>query len=338
MTCKEGYETILGREAALYRLNCQAQGSGWVLARGDQPGALPVPFGELCFAYAVLESPIAVEAAAVNSLVGRLVDEFTQHIGTQRIDAPWPRLFFSSGDERLIQHAGTVEKCWLEKVQKKMSRVVKLSRVGIPAAPSFAAGFFVHFTGFNKTLVAFKALSQGQQRMKMDPQAPSRSYLKIEEAFHVSGREPKENERVIDLGAAPGGWSHGALKRGAYVTAIDNGPLREPVRSHPKIRHLQTDALKYRPERDLPVDWLLCDVLEDPDVILELLRQWLGNKWCRRFVVNLKVGRLDPVMLLKRIRHIREGLAPLCQSLCVRHLYHDREEVTLMGEVRCEKE
>lgn len=331
ITCKEGYETILSRETALYGLNAPVQGRGWLLARGDQP---TVPFAEFCFAYAILESPFAVEAPSVNSLVGKLADEFMQHIGTQRIDAPWARLFFSSGDERLIQHAGTVEKCWLEKAQKKMSRVVKLSRAGIPSGASFSDGFFVHFTGFNKALVSFRALSQGQRRMKMDPQAPSRSYLKIEEAFHVLGQEPGAHAQVIDLGAAPGGWSHGALRRGAYVTAIDNGPLREPVKSHPNIRHLQADALTYRPDRDLPVDWLLCDVLEDPDVILVLLRQWLGQKWCRRFVVNLKVGRLDPVMLIKRVRNIREGLAPLCQSLCVRHLYHDREEVTLMGEAR----
>jgi 23S rRNA (cytidine2498-2'-O)-methyltransferase len=170
--------------------------------------------------------------------------------------------------------------------------------------------------------------------MMMDPQAPSRSYLKIEESFRIFGRAPGDGETVIDLGAAPGGWSLSALKRGATVIAIDNGPLREPVLSHPNIRHLKADALKYEPRENGPVDWLLCDVLEDPDLIINLLRKWLSRKWCRCFVVNLKVGRHDPVTVLRKLKDPSEGLARHCRTLLVRQLYHDREEITLMGEVK----
>ncbi|OGW95995.1 MAG: hypothetical protein A2Y04_03770 [Omnitrophica WOR_2 bacterium GWC2_45_7] len=110
---------------------------------------------------------------------------------------------------------------------------------------------------------------------------------------------------MINLGAAPGGWSYSALKRGARVTAIDNGPLKGPVASHPHISHLKVDAFKYRYNRSHPADWLFCDILEKPEVILELLHEWLSRRWCRRFVVNLKVGRTDPILLLKKIRDTR---------------------------------
>ena len=40
------------------------------------------------------------------------------------------------------------------------------------------------------------------------------------------GLEPMPGERVCDLGAAPGGWSYSAAKRGASVVAVDNGPLK----------------------------------------------------------------------------------------------------------------
>jgi 23S rRNA (cytidine2498-2'-O)-methyltransferase len=249
-----------------------------------------------------------------------------------RIDAPWPFLFSSSGNEQLIHRAKTTQECWLEKIQKKVSRVAKLSKEGMPQGPKFSEGFFVHFTDFDKAFVSFKAFSQGQQRMSMDPEAPSRSFLKLEEAFRVFGCEPKEDDVVVDLGAAPGGWSHSALKRGASVTAIDNGPLRDPVKSHKKMQHFKVDALTYEYEQENAADWLLCDILEKPSIILDLLHKWLSQKWCRRFIVNFKVGRSDPILLLKEIRDARKGLLPYCDRLIIRHLYHDREEITLMGE------
>ena len=68
--------------------------------------------------------------------------------------------------------------------------------------------------------------------------------------------------------------------------------------------------------------------VEDPDRIADLLAQWLDRGWCRRFVVNLKFGRHDPLRVLERAR----ALAPKCSLLRVRHLFHDREELTLVGE------
>jgi 23S rRNA (cytidine2498-2'-O)-methyltransferase len=335
ITCKIDFEEILARELAAYNVSFQERGEGWILARESTQAlstASETSLSDLCFAYHILENPACVNAPSVNGFAEKLADIFMEHIRSMRINDPWPFLFSSSGNEQLIHRAKTVSECWLEKIQKKMSRVAKLSNEGIPQGPQFAEGFFVHFTDFDKAFISFKALSQGQQRMSMDDEAPSRSFLKIEEAFHVFGREPKENDIVIDLGAAPGGWSYSALKRGAIVTAIDNGPLRDPVASHKKIRHLKVDALKYVHDQEKAVDWLLGDILENPGMILGRLRQWLSQKRCRYFVANLKVGRADPILLLKEIKDANKGILPYCTRLVVRHLYHDREEITLMGE------
>ncbi len=326
ITCKKGCEKILANEVALYHGKFLTKGRGWILTQWNE--ASPE---DLCFAYYIFENPLKVSATSVNSLTEKLLDLFTTHIKEKRITKSWPCLFSSSGEEQLIHHAKTVEKNWLDKLQKKMSRVAKLSQKDIPHS-SFAEGFFVHFINFNEAFVAFKALGAEQQRMQMDPQAPSRSYLKIEEAFRIFGYAPGENDTVIDLGAAPGGWSHSALKRGATVTAIDNGPLKGVVVSHPKILHLKVDAFTYTYAHSQPADWLLCDILEKPEVVLELLHKWLSQKWCRRFIVNLKVGRANPILLLKKIRDPRKGIASYCGLLRVKQLYHDREEITLMGE------
>jgi len=328
ITCKEGYEKILANEAVLYHGKPQTKGHGWILVQWNDTWPQ-----DLCFAYHIFKNPLKVSATSVNDLTEKLLHLFTTHIKEKRIVQSWPLLFASSGDEKLIHRAKTVEKNWRDKLQKKMSRVAKLSQKGIPQGSKWVEGFFVHLTDFDEAFVSFQALAARQQRMQMDPQAPSRSYLKIEEAFHIFGYTPEENDTVIDLGAAPGGWSHSALKRGASVTAIDNGPLKGPVASHPKISHLKIDAFKYKHNRSQPADWLLCDILDKPEVVLELLDEWLSHKWCRRFIVNLKIGQNDPILLLKKIKNPRKGIASHCTFLYVKQLYHDREEITLMGKV-----
>jgi len=155
--------------------------------------------------------------------------------------------------------------------------------------------------------------------------------LKIEEAYHILGCQPKINETVIDLGAAIGGWSYSALKRGAKVIAIDNASLREPVKSHPKLTHLREDALKFRPNKHKSADWLFCDIIENPETILELLSTWLRKAWCRNFIVTLKIGHSDPVALIEKINAGQTKITPYCSSLKIRQLYHNREEITLIG-------
>lgn len=333
LTCKEGFEKVLGRELVTYGIKPQAQGAGWVMAEGD-PSVLTSSGNGLCFACDIFLDPADIQAESVNGFIRALVDLFTAHLGDGKLDGAWPYFFVSFGDEKLGRFTQSLKDRWLEALRKKMSRIARSGTDSIPQSRGFVDGFFVVLTDFNKAKVFHKAMSQGQQRMKLDPQSPSRSYLKLEEAFHVLGFGPKEGERVVDLGAAPGGWSLSALKRGGVVIAVDNGPLREPVKSHPKLTHLQVDAFRYQPAGPEPVDWLLCDVLEAPEMIMGLLRQWFQKKWCRYFIVNLKLGREDPTALLALIRDDNKGLSAYCQSLCIRQLYHDREEITLMGTLK----
>jgi 23S rRNA (cytidine2498-2'-O)-methyltransferase len=329
ITSKEDFEKILANEAAAYQGKLLTKGRGWILVQWDT--SLPK---EICFACHILENPLTVSADSVNSLTEKLLDLFSAHMKEKRVTAPWPLMFSSSSEEQFIQHAKTLEKNWLNKLQKKMSRVAKLSQTEIPQCSDFMEGFFVHVIDFNKVYVSYRAVGAKQQRMQMDPQAPSRSYLKTEEAFRAFGHAPQKNNLVVDLGASPGGWSYSALKRGAVVIAVDNGPLKGSVALHPHMSHLQVDAFKYTYERSQRADWLFCDILEQPEVVLELLSKWLKQKWCRYFIVNLKLGRTDPVLLLKKIKDPHQGIASYCTLLSVKQLYHDREEITLMGEVK----
>jgi 23S rRNA (cytidine2498-2'-O)-methyltransferase len=171
--------------------------------------------------------------------------------------------------------------------------------------------------------------------MKDDKGAPSRSYLKVEEAYGILGRAPVHRDTVVDLGAAPGGWSFSAAEKGAQVQAVDNGPLKGEAKDHPAIHHVQADAFRYHPLHD-SADWLFCDLIDDPYLVLDdILLRWLDRGWCKAFVVNLKVGKMDPIGLLRQLLDSEgeRSLVRRCRTLRIRQLFHDREEITCVGEV-----
>jgi len=198
-----------------------------------------------------------------------------------------------------------------------------------------ARGLFVFFADFGRVFVAREAWLGGQRRMADDDAAPSRSYLKIEEAYIVLGREPRSGETVVDLGAAPGGWSYSAAKRGARIIAVDNGLLKGGALNHPLIEHRLEDAFKFAPAAGEVFDWLFCDLVEEPHHVMQnIVAPWLSGGWCRRFVINLKFGHVDSLALLGEVRAEDSPFVRHAANVRIRHLYHDREEFTLVGEIR----
>ncbi len=166
-----------------------------------------------------------------------------------------------------------------------------------------------------------------------DPLAPSRSFMKVEEALEVSGAAPAAREKVIDLGAAPGGWSYAFLKRGCRVLAVDNGPMKVLSLDSlaGELTHVRANGLAFRPPPEwLPADWLLSDMLVSPGQCLGLLRRWLGEGWAKRFIVNVKLPQRDPLVALGPIEAFLSGQPG--GRFRIRQLFHDRREVTVVGE------
>jgi 23S rRNA (cytidine2498-2'-O)-methyltransferase len=342
LTCQDGYESLLARELAASGgagTVAREQGGGWVFAASvpaptpDNAGdAISSVVNDWCFAHMALLEPAEIRAGSVNALAAAVAENFFATARAERFDAAWPLVVaHASGLDGLGRRASAVETALRELLARKMARVAKLATAPLPRTGN-ARGLFVFFSHFGRAFVARTAWSGGQRRMADDPAAPSRSYLKVEEAYGVLGREPASNESVVDLGAAPGGWSFSAARRGARVIAIDNGPLKGGALAHPQIEHRREDAFRFRPAAGEVFDWFFCDLVEEPHHVLRtLVERWLAERWCRRFVVNLKFGRADAIALLAETR---ATLAPHCERLVVRHLFHDREEFTMVGETR----
>jgi len=324
---RAGFNRFLGREASDAGLPIIAQGPTWVLT--------PAADMEFCFAYLGMIDAAEFRGDSVNLAAKSLLDYFLKSCADEKFVNPWSLQF--RADETvagLTRRATAVERTFKDALVKRLARVAKLARPQVEPPIGRQRGLFVFWTNFYTMMVCREAILGGQRRMADDPGAPSRSYLKLEEAYGVLGREPQAGEKVVDLGAAPGGWSFSAAKHGASVLALDNGPLKGAALDHPLIRHEQSDAFRYVPETDEPCDWLLCDVVDEPDKVLALLERWVTQRGCRRFVVNFKFGHTDPLPLLRQALSPKGVLGRSCVNLRARHLFHDREEFTLVGELR----
>lgn len=175
----------------------------------------------------------------------------------------------------------------------------------------------------------------GVPRLKFPKKAPSRSTLKLEEAWHWFIPRDDWDQRIphgstaVDLGAAPGGWTWQLVQRSMFVTAVDNGPMQEQLMESGQVTHVQEDAYKFIPEQ--PVNMMVCDVVDKPIKTAGMAADWVINGWCDEAIFNLKLPMKqryqEVVSCLNQIaeRFMQEGLA---YELSAKHLYHDREEIT----------
>lgn len=175
----------------------------------------------------------------------------------------------------------------------------------------------------------------GVPRLKLHADAPSRSALKLEEALLTllddaqRARWLQPGMTAADLGAAPGGWTWVLARHGLRVTAIDNGPLRQHVLDTGLVEHLRADGFRWHPST--PLDWMVCDMVEQPSRVARRMGEWFREGWCRQAIFNLKLP------MKKRWLETQRSLEAFVESaggaveVRARQLYHDREEITVLA-------
>lgn len=177
----------------------------------------------------------------------------------------------------------------------------------------------------------------GIPRLRMPKSAPSRSTLKLDEAFNFMLSDKERNEHLkngmsaVDLGACPGGWTWQLVNRGIRVSAIDNGEMNKQLMETGLVEHLREDGFTYTPEKT--VDWLVCDMVEKPTRITQLIIKWISQGYCVNSVFNLKLPMKKRYQMVSDCRQML--IDALEQSgyyyqLRMKQLYHDREEITVV--------
>lgn len=202
----------------------------------------------------------------------------------------------------------------------------------------------VFFTSNNFAYVGYSftqnnsPLPLGILRLKFPHDAPSRSTLKLDEAFQTFIPKSEHDERLkgglhaVDLGACPGGWTYQLVKRGMFVFAVDNGAMDEALMETGQVTYCPEDGFKFQPKKN-NIYWLVCDMIEQPQRVATLMATWVATQRCKEAMFNLKLP------MKKRYESVQGALAIIQQNmqlhdvndylLQAKHLYHNREEVTV---------
>jgi len=298
----------------------------------------------VAFALQCLPTPEPVAAPSISiwaaECARRIQERLADHAG------PWRLHVFcceEEGSDARGRRCALIEAETLAVLKAKQRRLLR-TRVAEDSRPwaddeaivqialeSSRAGLF-SFAGPGERRRLRRVLSRfkgGIVEVEDDPAPPSRAYRKLLEAEARLGVSIGAGEICVDLGAAPGGWTHVALGRVARVVAVDRSPLRADLAAHPGLTFVKGDAFKHVPEAK--VDWLLSDVVAYPARAIDLLDRWLAARLCRRFVVTVKFKGEADYPELERLKAILEASGAEFE---LRRLCNNKNEVTAYGELR----
>ena len=181
-------------------------------------------------------------------------------------------------------------------------------------------------TGFTRTKDAVSVFPAGKPRVEAFADAPSKSGLKLQEAFQWLNLEPSRGETVVDLGAAPGSWSQIMLSYQTKLIAVDRQNLTIPLPKK-KAEFVQGNVFQFSPPET--VDWLLIDVAQRPLDLAKLVAKWGRHSWARQMMVNFKMPEKNRADMLQRITKVLIDAG--WKGLKIRQLYYSKNEVMIFG-------
>lgn len=149
--------------------------------------------------------------------------------------------------------------------------------------------------------------------------APSRAYLKMEEALSWPGLPLRPGETALEFGCAPGGAALYLLNRGLKVIGVDPADMAAVVRERREFRQVRKQALQLTavdlagPRGDAePVHWVFSDMnVSGADVGKAVAKIYpLIAKSVRGVGLTVKFGETGPENL-KQIDELTEALRRL---------------------------
>ena len=345
--CRPGYEVDLGNELlalatekGLYGYPQFKANSGFVQFVFHQDAdaesfVKTQPVDQTIFARQLFEVLADVVIEDKSDRIGPIVSSLTE-----LADVPRSGLLF-------VEHADTEAGKELAKLCKKIAVpmrqafrkqgwLTKAEQTKLPAMHVFFTDTDRCFVGVSDSN-GRSPFANGICRLKFPSQSPSRSTLKLEEALLLmltdEQREAicRPGARAVDLGACPGGWTYQLVSREMHVEAVDNGKMADHLMATGLVDYRPEDGFRYKPQFG-QVELLVCDMIEKPDRVADLMASWLCKRWTNHAIFNLKLPmkrRYETVYTA--IQSVKAQLAEqkIRATINVRHLYHDRDEVTV---------
>lgn len=170
--------------------------------------------------------------------------------------------------------------------------------------------------------------------VKPNHEIVSRAYLKLAEAIEWSGFPIRPGDRVVEIGAAPGGACQLLLERGCHVTGVDPAEISASVLSHPNFTHWRAKSQQIKRAQFAPFHWLVCDANVAPSYTLKTVEEILRNPKVqpRGLILTLKLTNFE---LIDRLPDYRKRIESWGYSkVDFRQLAHSRRELCVIAHGR----
>lgn len=136
-----------------------------------------------------------------------------------------------------------------------------------------------------------------------ETEVPSRAYYKLAEAHEAFDLPFDHQERVLELGSAPGGASLFLLEQDTKVLGVDPADMDAQILKHPNFRHLRKPFESLGPDNFASdVDWIVSDINLPPTVVFKEVQRFLSFLNPRGLVLTLKMNEDKHLKLLPFIR------------------------------------
>lgn len=130
---------------------------------------------------------------------------------------------------------------------------------------------------------------------------PSRAYYKIAEAFEAFDITVEHEEKVLELGAAPGGASLFLLEQDLKVIGVDPAEMDKKVKGAYNFRHLRMPFENLTSGHVGEIDWIISDINLPPTVVMKELRRILSFTSPRGVILTLKFNQSKHLSMLDHL-------------------------------------
>lgn len=157
-------------------------------------------------------------------------------------------------------------------------------------------------------------------KFKEDQSLPSRAYLKLWEslAFHVPTLP--RNEKCLEIGASPGGWTAVLRSLGCETWAVDRSGLSPELMNDPLVHFQKKDAFGIKPADYPQVSWVFSDIISYPEKLYDWVQLWLRDRPDIKMICTIKFQGSTDFEAVQKFKSI-----PNSRTL---HLFSNKHELT----------
>lgn len=228
-------------------------------------------------------------------------------------EVPWKPLFCRVSGESLgkFRHSELKhEKAWVYAVNSRLE--IPADLVALSEKTVFKKGetvTLIIMAGNDEFWVCRYMLrgdhlqTPGEVSSIIETETPSRAYYKIAEAFEAFDLPFDHQERVLELGSAPGGASQFLLEQDLRVIGVDPADMDPKITKNFNFKHIRR-PFETLVENDFKqdVDWIVSDINLPPTVVLKEVFRMLTFLNPRGLVLTLKMNEHKHLEVVASVR------------------------------------